>query len=304
VQLQPQEDEGCAYSMSVSVTTNHLCRRNPRGGVEDVAAMAAAGFGAVFCNIGDHSPDEWSTVRARASAAGVVCGPWLRTTTDGTFDFDRFRTLLEVADAWGSPLIVNSESEIQGSGTELTTYIDAQLGGRDAAVSMEPWPFDNVGWWPLAKRPMLPQLSRPSMTYTERGLRDAWHAYGIECVVLTFGAFGGGNPSMYDRLAPFGVYTADDCGGQYASWLPLGAGVPCETPPPSEGRRLIGTQDGVDATCNRLRDQDPAGTIMVKDTNGKWPPLSSLDGIPLSKWRAYDKLQRALTILVEDHDAG
>ena len=65
---------------------------------------------------------------------------------------------------------------------------------------------------------------------------------------------------------------------------------------------VIGDQDGVDATMNRLRDLDPAGTIMVKDAKGKWPPLSSLDSVPLDKQKAYDKLQRALTILVEDHD--
>jgi hypothetical protein len=191
--------------MSVFLERNHLFLRDPRGGVEDIAAMRDAGFGAVFCNIGDHDPADWQTIRARAGAAGVVCGPWLRTAdSNNTFDRVRFRRLLEVADLWESPLIVNTESEIQGTGDTITSYINDQLGDRDAAISMEPWPFDNVSWVPLAERPMMPQLARAVVDFNEEGLRDIWHGYGIKCVVMTFGSFGGSRPSDYDRLAPFG----------------------------------------------------------------------------------------------------
>lgn len=294
--------------MSVFLTTDHLFLRDPRGGVEDVAAMAAAGFGAIFCNIGDHPPESWSTIRSRAAAAGVACGPWLRTAdASNRFDFDRFHSLIRCADDWASPLIVNTESEIHGTGTEITTYIDAQLGDRDAAVSMEPWPFDNVGWWPLAKRPMMPQLALAVCDYEEAALREIWHAYGIECVVLTFGSFGGIPASAYDLAAPFGVYTADDCGGDYASWRARGTVEPCiadptPTPTPPDGDDVkIGSQDGVTASANRWRDLDPGGTLLVK-TGSKWPSIDTLAGVPMDKWKAYDKLERALSILVEDHD--
>lgn len=295
--------------MSIFLQTNHLFVRTPGGNVEDVARMRDAGFGAIFCNIGDHAPEAWNVVRDRARAAGVVCGPWLRTAdASNRFDFDRFHALLRCADAWGTPLIVNSESELQGSGTELTTYIDAQLGGRDAAISVEPWPFDNVGWWPFADRVVMPQHALSVASYDEQGLRDVWHAYGVKCVVLTYGSFDKTSPSGYARLAPFGVYTADDCANDYAAWRAVGTTTPCASPPdpppdPEDDMQTIGTNDGVAATLNRLRTLDPAGTILKPDAKGKYPAdLSSLDGVPLDQWKAYDKLQRSLKILVADHD--
>jgi hypothetical protein len=299
--------------MSVFLTTNHLFLRDPRGGVEDVAAMGAAGFGAIFCNIGDHPPDSWATVRERARNAGVACGPWLRTTdASNVFLPSKLAELIACADAWGSPLIVNAESELQGTGGEVTSYIEAQLGERDAAISVEPWPFDNVEWWHLADRPVLPQLFKAiAPDYEEQSTREIWHAYGVTCCVLTFGSYGGSVPGDYDRLSPFGVYTADDMAQRYADWPALGTATPCAsapTPTPPNGgddMTKIGTQDGVTASCNRLRDMDPGGTLLVKDAKGKWPK-ESIDTLtqPLDQWKAYDKLERALSILVEDHDAN
>jgi hypothetical protein len=294
---------------SVFLERNHLFLRDERGGVEDVASMRAAGFGAIFCNVLDHHPSDWATIRARAGAAGVVCGPWLRcATADNKFDPDRFRGLLEIADSWESPLIVNAESELKGSGAELTTYIDAQLGERDAALSMETWPFDDVEWWPLAERPVLPQLFKAIVGYEEQATREIWHAYGIKCLVLTFGAYGGSTPSDYDRAAPFGVYSADDCHGDYGAWSALGTIDPC-SPKEDEEMEMIGPDHGITATFNRLRELDPVGTLLTKDAKGKWLPLSTLSEpereggpVPVKDWKAYDKGERALTILVEDHD--
>ena len=66
----------------------------------------------------------------------------------------------------------------------------------------------------------------------------------------------------------------------------------------------IGKNDGIAATFNRLRDLDPNGTLLVKDAKGKWPPLDSLEenGVPLDSWKAYDKGQRTLQILKDEHD--
>lgn len=192
--------------------------------------MRDAGFGAIFCNIGDFDPAEWQLVRQRATAAGVTCGPWLRTT-DGsnTFRPDLLAKLIGCADAWHAPLIVNSEIELKGTHGEITSFIDAQLGARDAAMSVEAWPFDNVEWFHLAKRPVLPQLFRgevPNLP-AEQALRDIWHAYGVECCVLTFGSYRGSTPHDYDMLTPFGVFTADDCGGNYAAWAARGTAQSC-----------------------------------------------------------------------------
>src|SRR5262245_32420438 len=64
----------------------------------------------------------------------------------------------------------------------------------------------------------------------------------------------------------------------------------------------IGSQDGIKAAANRLRDLDPKGTKLVKTSSG-WPDISTLPS-DVSKWGAYDKLQRTLQILKDDHDAG
>lgn len=82
--------------------------------------------------------------------------------------------------------------------------------------------------------------------------------------------------------------------------------------PTKPEKRMIGEQDGITATFNRLRDLDPNGTLLRKIEDPKkpgsgkmiWEELSALDATPLTKWKAYDKAERALTILVEDHDAS
>jgi hypothetical protein len=66
--------------------------------------------------------------------------------------------------------------------------------------------------------------------------------------------------------------------------------------------QTIGNQDGIAAATNRLRDLDPAGTLLVK-AGGKWPDLSTLTQ-PVKDWKGYDKLQRTLQILKDDHDGG
>ena len=65
----------------------------------------------------------------------------------------------------------------------------------------------------------------------------------------------------------------------------------------------IGYQSGVRAAVNRLRDLDPKGTAAKKGADGKWLPLNTLPP-DMSKWGAWDKLERTLGILVGDHDAG
>ena len=63
----------------------------------------------------------------------------------------------------------------------------------------------------------------------------------------------------------------------------------------------IGYQNGIVAAVNRLRDLDPAGTLLVK-TGGKWPSIDTIQNVPLENWKAWDKFQRTLTILKDDHD--
>jgi hypothetical protein len=64
--------------------------------------------------------------------------------------------------------------------------------------------------------------------------------------------------------------------------------------------QVIGPNHGITAAVNRLRDKDPSGTSLKK-VNGKWQSITTLTN-PVSEWKAYDKFERALLILVSDHD--
>ena len=291
--------------MSVFKTACWLFLRDPRGGVEDLDRMQAAGFQGVFVNIGDHPPDEWQTIRGRAGARGMFCGPWARTAGPGNvWSPEILERIIACAEQWGSPLIVNAESEIQGTGTDATGLIADRCAGLDAGLSVEPIPFDNVGWWPCKTMPVLPQIlpeNVPSLDW----IIGQWHAYGIDCVYPSYSSWGGAAPGMFPLNAPYGLYTGDDCGGNYAAWSPREhsyEGCVEQNGGGGDDMTTIGSQDGITASCNRLRDLDPGGTSLVKDAKGKWPSIDTLT-LPLDQQKAYDKLERTLTILAEDHDA-
>ena len=65
----------------------------------------------------------------------------------------------------------------------------------------------------------------------------------------------------------------------------------------------IGYWNGVPAAVNRLREMDPGGTILRKGSDGKWPKLETISSVPLSSWKAWDRLERTLTLLVAAHDS-
>jgi hypothetical protein len=267
--------------------------------------MKAAGFGGVFCNIGDAStPDKWEDIRQTAKAEGMFCGPWLRTAdANNNFSPGRLEFLIDIADAWASPLIVNSEKEINGSGKEITSYIAAQVAEREAAFSMEPWPFASVEWWPLQDLPCLPQIfpAEQSQHYDPVVLRQIWWDYGINCVYPTFGSYGGMLPTDFNLQAPYSIYTGDDCGYDYAAWSPTSHGWEgCKTTPPApDGGDMtkIGNQHGIEATYNRFKALDPVGC------NPAFDPKNP-NALPLDQLKAYDKWCRSMLILVADHDAA
>jgi hypothetical protein len=65
----------------------------------------------------------------------------------------------------------------------------------------------------------------------------------------------------------------------------------------------VGSQDGIKAFYNRQRDLDPAGTVLEKGPDGKWPDINTIT-VPLDQWKAIDKKQRCDQILKDDHDAA
>ena len=266
--------------------------------------MKAAGFGAIFCNVKDFSVEAWERTRYEAAKAGIICGPWSRMCSgDPGSEYDPallFR-LVDLAHQWGTPYIVNGEDELEGH-DEHSREIVQVCGDDDWAFSMIAWPFNDNDWSMFRDVPVLPQLFGPEYGRQADEYRAGWQARGVSCVVHTFGTYSGWTPDMYPLASPYGLYTADDCGGDFARWRPTGTCTPCAVIPPGDNGdvEVIGPNHGVTASVNRLRDRDPGGTLLQKDGN-KWPPLSSLTQ-PVDEWKAYDKLERSLTILVRDHD--
>jgi len=116
------------------------------------------------------------------------------------------------------------------------------------------------------------------------------------CLNLTFGTYAVGNPPTWNTVpyydyerwpGPRSVYTGD--GTDPTAWPKLKRPVP--SPPNGGGMQKIGSQDGIKASIDRLRKIDPSGTNPNRNPND------------LSTWGAWDKLERTLQILRNDHDS-
>lgn len=274
--------------------TCFLMLDNPRGGVEDISYIAAKApwLKGVFCNVRDYAPADWQTVRQRCNAFNLFCGPWGRTTTppgsdSKEFDPNILELIIKTADAWGSePLIVNSESELKGSGADLTHYIAAEVGIRQAAISMEPWPFANVDWVPVGHLPVLPQIFGTWNTKTVEAKAE-WHRVGVKCVYHTFGAFDGATSASYPLKAPYSIFPGDGIMATYSleAWAPTSTAykgcVEVAPPPPgpttAETRRLIADaaadwEDGQSAPTPLTRIT--VARRVVETTNTQWAAVS------------------------------
>lgn len=199
--------------------------------------MKQAGFQGVFCNIRDFPAEDWNLIRTRALQQGMFCGPWARTGQGpGTFDPHWVDFLVQVADAWQSPLIVNSEKELEGTGSSITSLIASKCGARDWAVSMEPWLYPNVDWGPVSKHSMLLQINPAENEVSKHPADCKWHAHqlGCECVYFTFGTAPPQAPSWYVLQSPYSLYTGDNA-SPFSAWSPTSTGFDaCQdpTPPP------------------------------------------------------------------------
>lgn len=230
---------------------------SPSGGVEDINYLRTKcpWVKGLFLNVRDNAPSMWDTVRQRATAANLFVGPWGRTMkAGGEFDPNMLNMLVNTADAWGAaPLIVNAESELKGSGSDLTSYIAKMVNWRQAAISMEPRPYANVQWTPVAHLPVLPQIfpSEQSVSYEPIAIRNEWWTYGVKCVYPTFGAYGGMKPSDFKLQAPYSLYPGDALMASYSleAWAPTSQGyqgcidatptVPPSAPSTAETRAKI-----------------------------------------------------------------
>lgn len=209
--------------------TNFYFLNQPGGEIEHLPEMKAVGkISGVFCNIGDYTPESWATIRNQASQQGMFCGVWLRTQVadNGPFSESKLAYLIQVADEWQQPLIVNSERELDGTGNSCTKLIAQYVGNRDGAVSMEAWLYNAVDWSPLANLPMLLQISPGYSAPSQKPYDCKAHAHlhGIKAVYFTFGTFGGQEPKDYDLKEPYSLYHANASAPNWSAWQPTSSG--------------------------------------------------------------------------------
>ena len=209
--------------------TNGAFLRNPRGGVEDVAEMKAAGIAWLALNVGDDQHwDDWQVVRDRADAAGVAVLPWARVRT-----MIELHDLMETADVFSSRVIANIENEFEtvlppAKVAALLADYTLQSHALDAAISTVGWVYNAVDYSPLANYPVLLQLFPQDMKRDPAELEQIQadcvkHARerGFVHVGITAQTYGAAEPSWYAYMngTPRSYFTGDDIGAtNWAAW--------------------------------------------------------------------------------------
>ena len=202
--------------------------RNPRGGVEDVAEMAAAGMKWLAFNVGDGQHwDDWRIVRERARDANVEVLPWARCRT-----LADCHDLLETADVFASKCLLNIEDEFKDvlppfRVAELLSDYTMQSRGLDVGISTVGWVYNSVDYLPLANYPALLQLFPTDMRLDPADLEEIQaqcvaHARdkGFTYVGVTIQAYGGAKPEWYGYIdGTFSIFAGDDVGSSnWAAW--------------------------------------------------------------------------------------
>lgn len=204
--------------------------RGPHSGseTEKLQALRAAGYQAVFFNIGDHASDEWEAWESLAGQAGLVWGYWARCYTRA--DIAR---LVQATEGRRRPaVIVNLEQNAGDPRWTLTgTDVAAELAALDLScqigVSTEPFMPENFNWLPLIEMgcvdlPQTSVLEFPDMPPSAAVARAEQFGWKQPVPSLATYAVNGIDPvrSMYGRSKPFGIYTVDDCSvAEIATWV-------------------------------------------------------------------------------------
>lgn len=206
--------------------------RSPRGGVEDVAEMKAAGMQYLALNIGDGQHwNDWRIVVNRARALDVNVFPWARCRTA-----DEVYALCDTADLVAFQVIVNVEDEFKDTlPPKAVATLLRDFDELEIAISMPAWAYNDVDYAPLAEYPMLLQLFPQDMRIDPSELeqkqrdcvthaRDKGFTYvGITC--QTYGedgvSYGKAKPEWYAYMngGTRSLFTGDDVGASnWAAW--------------------------------------------------------------------------------------
>lgn len=216
--------------------------RNPKGGVENVAAAHAAGLRVVLLNVRDFTPAEWGTVITRAKNFGMAVGYWAHC-----FDVDDVERLLDYSERDECPLVmVNVEAELA---TSLTPPVLRDTTGRssykgqityivygwvqngvdlrpigDKVLALEVFPQDDANLWhPSVKVQHCLEHARiqgaklPVAVYGTYEMSER-QAEKIRALGHPGVQAGDAVPGWYNRAIHHGLYTVDDTGEQWGLW--------------------------------------------------------------------------------------
>lgn len=258
---------------------NFLFLDVPDGSVENLAAIKAAGFSGVFGNVRNYPPSQWTLIRQRAAAEGMFCGPWGRTAkldSNGNqiepaiFDPAIVDLIVQTADNWNSPGLINGEKELDKHQEHLD-YIVAKVGTRDFALSVQPTPFSSIDWKVAAHLPVLPQIFPAEVPgYEPLPTRNVWWLRGIKCVYMTYGTYGGMKPSDFALKTPYSLFTGNACGGVFDPWKPTSTGwVACS---PKEEKPVEEVVASLKAAWNNQYASNPAKNWRLGNP-GEWSKI-------------------------------
>lgn len=200
--------------------------RNPRGGVEGVGEMKAAGTKWLAVNLGDGFEwTDWTTVVSRGRALGVQVFPWQRCRT-----IVECYDLLDVADRVGFRAILNLENELETTcPPNKVAEVMADFPDLVVSFSCNGWLPNDVDFRPIAHRPVLLQLFPTDMKRNptelpqlELDCRKHAADKGFKFIGITAQTYAGAQPSWYAYMneRPHSFYTGDDIGaGNWAAWV-------------------------------------------------------------------------------------
>lgn len=201
--------------------------RNPRGGVENVAAAKQAGLGLAFLNIGDFAPEEWDKLTTKLDAAKVEWGYWAHCRT-----LPQLQALLNRSRDKHRPVVaLNVEQELAStlSPTVIAATVQASAYRGEISTVLLGWVQNGVDCSPIATWPALleifPQDAPSLWKPTEKVYDCLAHArqLGLKFPIPVYGTYpdedlGEAKPSWYDRTIHHGLYTVDDTGESWVEW--------------------------------------------------------------------------------------
>lgn len=191
--------------------------RNPRGGVDDIPKMKAAGLKWVALNVGDYPGLQWMNIRLLCNQAGIDVIPWQRCYKETDVIH-----LMGIATDWASEaLVVNLEDE--GWRQTEMGFLPPEKVGELLAPWQEEVAVSTVGFppaWPKWKAikgavGLMQAFMNERTDLTPKVCTDRGKECGFVASFPTFGVYSAKFPwskKMYLDLwnGPWSLYTWDD----------------------------------------------------------------------------------------------